>query len=226
MDYSLLNDIRPTVYLVSPSMVQISQAESAASQCDCVTLAYDSLDGFLPYYDDTSPNCIVMYVVDSPDVAITAISKLLSRFPLAQVLLCVTNWQVSDIVRAVKSGVADVLAIESDIVRLSNALLTSLKKDRFNRSKIQLDIPQTMIEQLSSEEATIFSLMIQGRTTKQIGAELDLSVRTIHYRKKSIFMKLGVSDRNEAVEMVRRLRRSPENRRLPEVSNALQDMSA
>jgi DNA-binding NarL/FixJ family response regulator len=207
-------------------MAQISQAESAASQCDCVTLAYDSLDGFMPYYDDTSPNCIVMYVAESPDVAINSISKLLSRFPLAQVLLCVVNWQVSDIVRAVKIGVADVLAIESDTARLSNALVTSLKKDRFNRSKIQLDIPQTMIDQLSSEEATIFSLMIQGRTTKQIGAELDLSVRTIHYRKKSIFMKLGVRDRNEAVEMVRRLRRSPENRHLTEVARTLHDMSA
>jgi DNA-binding CsgD family transcriptional regulator len=37
-----------------------------------------------------------------------------------------------------------------------------------------------------------------------VGSTLDISVRTFHYRKRSIFAKLGVKNRSEAIELIRR----------------------
>jgi DNA-binding NarL/FixJ family response regulator len=88
-----------------------------------------------------------------------------------------------------------------------DALTESISCDRAKRTRLSLSIPESVMAQLNSDEASILSLLIQGRTTKEIGSELDLSVRTIHYRKTSMFKKLGVRDRSEAVEMVRTIRR-------------------
>jgi len=50
--------------------------------------------------------------------------------------------------------------------------------------------------------------MVRGRTTKQVAAELDISIRTVHYRKKALLEKVGVQNRSEAIELVRRMRQT------------------
>ncbi len=54
-------------------------------------------------------------------------------------------------------------------------------------------------EPLTERELTILSLVADGHPNKQIASQLTLSTDTIKAHLKSIFAKLGVDDRTEAV---------------------------
>ena len=48
-------------------------------------------------------------------------------------------------------------------------------------------------EPLTSREQTILLLLAQGRSNKQVAADLDISVRTVETHRKNLKRKLGIS---------------------------------
>jgi DNA-binding NarL/FixJ family response regulator len=51
---------------------------------------------------------------------------------------------------------------------------------------------------LTSRERQILRLMLEGRTNLEIGAELGISSKTVKAHCSRLFLKIGVSDRNQA----------------------------
>ena len=201
------NDLRPVIYIVSTSPEQVELAVTAARNLECIPLVYESLSCCYPYFDETAPGCVVLCIDEYDSQTERMMDRILQRYASAQIVLVTRDWELADIIKAIKHGAANVLAEPVECSLVVDALSQAIACDRVNRTRITLSIPDSVIAQLDSDEASILSLLIQGRTTKEIGSELDLSVRTIHYRKTSMFKKLGVRDRSEAVEMVRTIRR-------------------
>ena len=56
-------------------------------------------------------------------------------------------------------------------------------------------------EELSERELTVLRLLASDLSEREIAAELYLSFNTVHSHVKSIYRKLGVSSRAEAVEI-------------------------
>ncbi len=54
-------------------------------------------------------------------------------------------------------------------------------------------------DQLTSREVEVFGLVAQGKTSKQIGGELDISVHTVNNHRKRICRKLRVHSTAELV---------------------------
>lgn len=58
---------------------------------------------------------------------------------------------------------------------------------------------------MTERDAQIISLMGKGRTSPEIAGQLDMSVRTVEYRKRLIYAKLSVSSQSQAVAKAIRL---------------------
>jgi LuxR family maltose regulon positive regulatory protein len=55
-------------------------------------------------------------------------------------------------------------------------------------------------DELTSRERAVLELLARGRSKREIAQELHVSFNTVHSHTKSIYRKLGVSSRQEAVE--------------------------
>ena len=62
------------------------------------------------------------------------------------------------------------------------------------------------LDALSGREREIAELVAQGRTNREIGAELFLSEKTVEGHLTRVFAKLGVGSRAELAEAVGRAR--------------------
>jgi LuxR family maltose regulon positive regulatory protein len=55
-------------------------------------------------------------------------------------------------------------------------------------------------DELTPRERTVLRLLAEGRSKREIAAELLVSFNTVHSHTKAVYRKLGVSTRREAVE--------------------------
>ncbi len=67
----------------------------------------------------------------------------------------------------------------------------------------------TAVSGLTPRETTVLELLVQGRSNKQIAAEMSLGIRTVEGYVSNVLMKLGVSSRTEAVTHALRHRLVP-----------------
>ena len=114
-----------------------------------------------------------------------------------------SNWEVPVVVKAMKLGATEVCEFPDNMQELYSSFQRCVSGDVRKQARYSDVIPKALLAKLSSEEARILHLLVQGRTTKEVGASLDVSIRTVHYRKKELLRKLGVQNRSEAIELIR-----------------------
>ncbi|HHU29773.1 MAG: response regulator transcription factor [Bacillota bacterium] len=68
----------------------------------------------------------------------------------------------------------------------------------------QLD-PQTDVPDFTARELDIIRLLVQGRSNRQIAAELYLSVGTVKNYLTQIYMKINVKDRGNAILYLKKI---------------------
>jgi NarL family two-component system response regulator LiaR len=89
-----------------------------------------------------------------------------------------------DIVRAVRTTAAGQAAIDPAVAPRLIARLTA---------------PPVQTDALTERELAVLRLAARGQTNKQIGAELQISDRTVQNHLANIYAKLNVASRTEAV---------------------------
>jgi FixJ family two-component response regulator len=111
----------------------------------------------------------------------------------------------SQIVDAIKSGAEDVIEKPfscEDILTIIRRVLSTPMQCVVSHQELPLKIAS----QLTSEEQQILALMEQGVTIKQIAARLDISIRTVHYRKASILEKTECKNCTEVIAKLSSIR--------------------
>ncbi len=183
-----------------------------AEQVEVVVEAKD-LSVLLTQLKHTTPDLLIFDVIHSQENGLKSLKKIQKRYPKLPVLL-VVNKNYSEffedyIAAGVKGIVCTSLGAEELIIAVTQVRIGQdyfpnkvwiLLKD-FLRTKRKDILPEKKSKSLLSErELTILKLFCKGFTYKEIGAQLNISPRTVETHKKNISTKLNVRSTAEMIE--------------------------
>jgi FixJ family two-component response regulator len=200
--------MRPVINLVDLSFHYLEMAGDIASAYGYIPIPYEDAESFLNAFDPTVEGCSILGFEGNFCRVAECLTRLRALNRDAQVVLIADRWELNQVVQAMKWGAAEIVDSTFTKDRFKASIESTLAIDHSVRRMKADAIPDAILQRLTLEDSRIFSAMVRGRTTKQIAAELDISVRTVHYRKKALLEKIGVKDRSEAIELVRRMRQS------------------
>ncbi|MCL7763860.1 LuxR C-terminal-related transcriptional regulator [Polaribacter sp. Z014] len=82
--------------------------------------------------------------------------------------------------------------MKNEIIRYSKELKKLIKPEE--------EVPLTeSLENLSIREREIFDLIVSGKSNKEIAEEVNISVNTVKFHVKNIYLKLDIKNRKEAL---------------------------
>jgi DNA-binding NarL/FixJ family response regulator len=152
---------------------------------------------------------LVLMDVRMPNLdGLAATRALKAEFPTVAVII-VTIYENPDyLLQALKAGAAGYVlkdATQPQLVTAIRQLLRhefllnpQLMADLLNRLAAEVPRHAALPERLTPRETTVLRLLAQGRTNREIAAELRVAVGTVKVHVEHILAKLAVSDRTQA----------------------------
>ena len=131
---------------------------------------------------------------------IDAIARITAKASNARIVVLTTYRGDVQAVRALKAGARGYLLKSS----LIDELLTAIRTVHAGQRYIPADVAQEIAihaaeDPLSPREIDILALVATGKANKVVARELDVSEQTVKAHLRTIFQKLGVQDRTQAV---------------------------
>ena len=138
------------------------------------------------------------------------VAALAAALPPYGILCLVPTYELDEIVALLRAGAGGVISRNATVVELSLALVAAARGEIVLPPNLaaraltalargELRSQQEEPQPLTDREGEVLTLLAQGLTNKDIAQSLFLSVRTVEAHLRSIYGKLNVSSRTEAV---------------------------
>ena len=169
-----------------------------------MTLVGEAEDGAqaIEAYRELRPDVTLMDLQMPNLNGVDAIIRIRAEFPNARIIVLTTY--VGDVLalRAIRAGAVGYLLKGT----LRKELLDAIRTVHAGRRHIPADIAQEIAlhsgeDSLSEREIGVLKLVSQGHANKEIARVLSISEDTVKGHMKSIFAKLDVNDRTQAVTL-------------------------
>ncbi|MDZ4866063.1 MAG: response regulator transcription factor [Alphaproteobacteria bacterium] len=187
-------------------IVREGVAALVARQSD-MEVAGEASDGAeaVALFDKLAPDVTLMDMQMQGMGGVEAIEKIRSAAPAARILVLTTYPGDAQVIRAMRAGAAGYLLKNS----IRKELLDAIRSVHAGRRVMSPDIAHELAvhaldEPLTEREVAVLRLVADGHANKEIASQLKLSPDTIKAHLKSIFAKLGVDDRTQAVTVAAR----------------------
>ena len=155
----------------------------------------------------TIPICVFLDVVMPGRSGIHILKELNSMQFKAPVFLMSARDDTSTIVEAIKYGARDFLRKPFDpytaVQRVRDARdLWNTRVEKSDIAGFETKAPDNI--RLTRREAEVLTLVIRGRSSKDIAKSLGIAKRTVDFFRESILRKLGAKNAVELVHIVRK----------------------
>ena len=155
---------------------------------------------------------VVLMDLRMPNVdGIEAIRQIKARYPDVEIVILTTYDDDEYIVRGLRAGARGYLLKDTGRQVLFEAIRAAARGESLLPQAVlekviaHLTEPEpTKVEKLSAREGEVLALMAQGAPNKEIAARLHITERTVKAHATSIFNKLGVNSRAQAVAVALR----------------------
>jgi NarL family two-component system response regulator YdfI len=154
---------------------------------------------------------VLLIELEGPQIEnLSFFNKIRGPGPNLPIVLLIDNVNEKSIARATRVGVRSVLMSDAKpgqiLIAIKGAVegLTILPADilrkLFGETPARpLSSPPLLYQPLTSREMEVLRMLAQGLANKEIAAALSISAHTVKFHITSIFSKLNVSTRTEAV---------------------------
>jgi DNA-binding NarL/FixJ family response regulator len=159
------------------------------------------------------PDVILMDAKLPDGSGIDACRDILSENPRVRVLFFSGHTDRQTVLMALVAGAQGHVSKDADVEVLVEAIRVvasggTVFEDRIRRDVMSLLEPlpavagrASRVDALSPQEERVMSLVVLGKTNKEIGAALDLSEKTVKNYLYNAFQKLGVGRRTQAASL-------------------------
>ena len=163
--------------------------------------------------EKTHPDALVLDL-SMPDLdGIAVTKKIKSQFPNLRILILTLHEDEALLRAALKAGASGYILKRAAEAELISAIHIILRGDLYVdpsmvRMLLKDEVAPTVTQSKSTEALTpreidVLKLIVQGYTNRQIGEELNISVRTAESHRANLSDKLGLHSRVELVRYAR-----------------------
>lgn len=139
------------------------------------------------------------------------IEMILKKDPKAKIIICTMHEEVWYINRLLSSGAKGILLKKSSFETLEHAVLAVMDGGEYLCPRFQ-KLNEQISERnkkknynLTPTEKIVLKYIVEGKTSKEIAAQMFVTVDTIEAHRKNIFVKLGVRNAAQLVAAAIRL---------------------
>lgn len=185
-DHCLMRIGLTAILKLDPNVQIIAEADSGLT----------ALKAYKTYAPD-----IVLLDIRMPNIDGIETLKLIREInPLAKVIMLTTSEQEQDIHNAIKLGAMGYLLKDASPNDIISAIKSVAHGKRVYHNSIQMiaDNRET-VHDLSPRQVEVLKLAAKGFSSQQIGTILGISYTSVKTHLKSVFQRLDVTNRSEAV---------------------------
>ncbi len=174
---------------------------------------------------ETQPDIILMDFYMQDGTGVDATRLILNEHPDCKIIFLTISEDDESLVTAIRSGakgyllktvspknlIASIRSVYQGEAALSGRMTARLM-DELARSNDRPSAIAGRLKKLSERELEVLTLMASGDSNQDISKKLFLSENTVKHHIHSIYEKLEVKDRREAIHLARKYGLGPDNK--------------
>lgn len=150
------------------------------------------------------PHLVLMDIAMTELGGLEALPRITKDFPSVKVIILSAHANEEYVIRALRSGAAGYMLKDAATAELELAI-RSVDEDKtylspsISRTAIDSYLervggPLSPLEQLTPRQREILQLIAEGKNTKQIASDLDISVKTVEAHRLQLMERLNIHD--------------------------------
>jgi len=196
-------DARPTVYVVDDDASTRQLLEWLMQRERIAVQAFPDARAFLERVHADAPGCLVVDL-HMPGMGGLELQQLLKERGVHLPVVFISGGaDVTKAVRAVREGAVDFIEKPFDYKHVVAVVRDCLRRDAQERSSCERRRESTeRLSHLTQREREVLDLVVAGRTNRDIGEALEISVKTVEVHRASLMEKMEVDSVAELVQAV------------------------
>ena len=160
-------------------------------------------DEALRIIGELHPNLVLLDITIQSLNGFEVLEQITKQYPQTRVIILTVHEGTEYAMRALRSGAAGYLPKSAASIELEDAISAVAQGGTYLSHAIsqktlfeyaQARTPQDLLASLTSRQREILKLIAEGQSTKEIGSNLNISVKTVESHRAKLAEKLGIHD--------------------------------
>ena len=153
----------------------------------------------------TQPDVIIMDLVMPRKDGVSATREIHDRLPDTKILILTTFGTSDGIAHALEEGASGAMMKTADDEKIVSAIRRVARGEIYISPDIRRQLEENPpVPKLSRRQIEVLSAIAQGKSNKEIAAQLGIRIDSVEDIANTLYAKLGVSNRAEAVDVAHR----------------------